>query len=188
MKILSIDTSSKFCSVSLFLSEKGEESLDSTKAFSHSSELAVNTKRLLDKNNILIKSLDYIAVNIGPGSFTGLRIGISFVKGLCFSNNIPLIPIKSFDIIKSKISPIDNQFYICVYSHKHYAYAQKYYKDNKSLCSPKLINLNNKIDIPIYISGLLDVYDNNIKNIDITSLDLLKIARESHCHSTNDLY
>ena len=188
MKIISIDTSGEFCSVSISLSDKIEESINSTSTLSHSSELAVNIKKLLNKYNIMIKHLDCIAVNIGPGSFTGLRIGVSFAKGLCLSNNIPLIPVNSFDIINSKINSIKESFYICIHSHKDYAYGQKY--NNGKTSNPELIDLNNTIDIPIYISGLSkgNIYNNDIINVNFTSLDLLKIGqRYFDSEATNDL-
>ena len=104
MNIISIDTSSKFCSLSIQLSGNIRDSIISNLALSHSSELAVNLKKLINKYQIKISDLDFVLVNVGPGSFTGLRIGVSFAKGLCLSNNIPLIPINSFDMIDSKIS------------------------------------------------------------------------------------
>ena len=54
---------------------------------------------LLDRNDLKINSLSSIAICIGPGSFTGLRIGISTAKGLCYALNIPLIAVSVFDIM-----------------------------------------------------------------------------------------
>jgi len=177
MKIISIDTSGKFCSISISLSGNIEESINSNIPLSHSSELAVNIKKIINKHNILIKDLDFITINIGPGSFTGLRIGISFAKGLCLSNNIPLIPISSFDIINDKTNCLEDSFYHCIYSHKDYAYGKKYdgNKENK----PALINLKDKISIPMYIHGLdsIDKYDNNIINVALDSSDLIKVSK-----------
>ena len=73
-----------------------------------------------EASNISIEELDFIAINIGPGSFTGIRIGVSFAKGLSFAKNIPLIPINGFDIINNKIKPKEKSFYICIFSHKSY--------------------------------------------------------------------
>ena len=144
---------------------------------------------LLNQYDTLVKELDCIVINIGPGSFTGLRIGVSFAKGLCMANKIPLIPLKSFDIMKNKISYSDTIFYICIYSHKDYAYAQKYNSNGEIVKSPKLIDLKSKTDTPIYMSGLVKKYDNNIVNVNFTSLDLLKIVKEEKLYkqAINDL-
>ena len=166
MKFISIDSSGKFCSISISLPNNIQESIVSTMPLSHWEELAVNVKKIIDQYNISISDLDFIIINIGPGSFTGLRIGVSFVKGLSLSNNIPVVPINSFDIIKNKIDYINKgTFYLCIYSHKNYAYAQKY--NNGRKVDPKLIDLNDKIDVPMYISGLdsSNTYDNNMKHM-----------------------
>ena len=177
MNIISIDTSRKFCSISISLDDNIKESINSTIPLSHSSELALNLKKLINKHNILIKDLDFIIVNIGPGSFTGLRIGISFAKGLCLSNNIPLIPINSFDVINDKVNCSENLFYYAIYSHKDYVYGKKY--DNNRENEPKLINLKDKLNSPIYICGLGEIvgrYNNDIINIDFDSSDLIRLG------------
>ena len=177
MKVISIDTSGKFCSISISLSNRVEDSINSSLPLSHSSELAVNIKKIIKKHKILIQDLDFIAINIGPGSFTGLRIGISFAKGLCLSNNIPLVPINSFEIIDHKVNCLKDLFYYGIYSHKDYIYSKKYDKneDNK----PRLISLKEDLESPLYINGLENIageYNNNIINIDFNALDLINIG------------
>jgi len=188
MKIISIDTSRKFCNLSIQLGNDIEE-LNSTVPLSHSKDLPVNVKKLIDKYQISIKDLDFIAINIGPGSFTGLRIGVSFAKGLSFSNNIPLIPVNSFEIIENKINMTNKTFYLCVYSHKSYAYGQKYKYKNK-FGIPKLIDLTKNIKDPIYIANLdSNKYSSNkINHINFNSLDLLEVAKKNLDKKvTNDL-
>ena len=149
------------------------------KKLSHSKELAKNTQKIINKYNVLIKDIDFIAVNIGPGSFTGLRIGVSFAKGLSLSNNIPLIPISSFDIINNKLDSLEQKpYYAAVYSHKEYIYAKKYACEKKN--KPQLISLKENIEITIYISGLegIEKYDNNIINIAFDSLDLIQLGMD----------
>ena len=185
MKVISIDTSGKFCSVSIYLSNNIKDSIKSKIPLSHSSELAVNVKEMIDKNNILIKDLDFITVNIGPGSFTGLRIGISFAKGLCLSNGIPLVPVNSFNIIHKKVNSREDSFYYGIYSHKDYIYGKKY--DNKKENEPKLFNLTNNFNVPMYIYGLdrIDQYNNNIIDVDFDSTDLIDISLEKFENKKN---
>jgi len=195
MKIIAIDTSGRFCSVAISLHENIKDSITSNSPLSHSSELAVNIQQLINKHNIFIKDLDFITINIGPGSFTGLRIGVSFAKGLCLSNNIPLVPINAFNIINSKVNCSEDLFYYGIYSHKNYAYSRKY--NNNITSSPKLINLEKKINAPLYLSGLDDFsqYDNDIIKVNFNALDLisfdfeeLKNKRMDNLNSVNPIY
>jgi tRNA threonylcarbamoyladenosine biosynthesis protein TsaB len=92
--ILNIETSTKNCSVSL--ADKGEiiffkEINDGN--YSHAEKLHPFILDVISESKIDMNSLDAIAVSKGPGSYTGLRIGVSAAKGLCFSLNIPLISV-----------------------------------------------------------------------------------------------
>lgn len=176
MNIISIDTSSKFCSLSIQLSGNIRDSIVSNLALSHSSELAVNLKKLINKYQIKISDLDFVLVNVGPGSFTGLRIGVSFAKGLCLSNNIPLIPINSFDMIDSKVDCNEKIFYYGVYSHKNFIYGKKYNKNVRS-SKPRLISLEEEIDNPMYVFGLdeSDNYNDNVMHVSFDPYDLIDV-------------
>jgi tRNA threonylcarbamoyladenosine biosynthesis protein TsaB len=82
--ILNIETSTEVCSVSL--AENGQllfkkESID---GMNHSRLLTVFIEEIFVENNILINTIDAVAVSKGPGSYTGLRIGVSVAKGLCY--------------------------------------------------------------------------------------------------------
>ena len=99
-RILHIETSTKNCSVSI--SENGTllhlKELN-TGGYSHAEKLHPFIQDCLQESNLSIKDIDAIAVGKGPGSYTGLRIGVSAAKGLCFSNDIPLIAINSLEIL-----------------------------------------------------------------------------------------
>lgn len=94
--ILHIETSTKICSVAL--SENGKL-LDynsyAESGFVHSEKLTIFIEQLLQKNNHFPKDLKAISIAGGPGSYTGLRIGVSTAKGLCYALDIPLIAIDS---------------------------------------------------------------------------------------------
>ncbi len=94
--ILNIETSTKNCSVSL--SENGKvialkEINDGN--YSHAEKLHVFIDSVLNKAGVNMQQLDAVAISKGPGSFTGLRIGVSAAKGLCFALDIPLISIST---------------------------------------------------------------------------------------------
>ena len=100
--ILNIDTSCEVCSVSISSSDGVLGYRESTEKNSHSSQLAVITNQLLVELSVKKEQLSAIAVNKGPGSYTGLRIGAAFAKGLCFALNIPLIAIDSLLILSKE--------------------------------------------------------------------------------------
>ncbi|MDD5014861.1 MAG: tRNA (adenosine(37)-N6)-threonylcarbamoyltransferase complex dimerization subunit type 1 TsaB [Atribacterota bacterium] len=98
MKILGIDTSTKFCNLGLIEDEDIliEYTINGLKK-KHSSILVPAIKNLLKTIDLKIEEINGIAVSIGPGSFTGLRIGLSVAKGLCYARSLPLLGIPTLD-------------------------------------------------------------------------------------------
>lgn len=95
--ILAIETSTSVCSVALF---KNAELLDYAESFddnSHSSILTLHIQHIVKACGVDIQSIDAIALSSGPGSYTGLRIGASVAKGLCFANSIKLLAIDTLE-------------------------------------------------------------------------------------------
>jgi len=97
--ILNIETSTEVCSVSLAESGRLLFKKESVEGMNHSRMLTVFIEELFAENNIQINTIDAVAVSKGPGSYTGLRIGVSVAKGLCYGFNIPLISINSLEIL-----------------------------------------------------------------------------------------
>ncbi len=102
--ILSIETATTNCSVSL--SKDGETFAlkeDYNNGFSHAERLHVFIEEILNENNIQKSDIDAIAVSKGPGSYTGLRIGVSAAKGLCYALGIPLISIPTLESLAHQV-------------------------------------------------------------------------------------
>lgn len=102
--ILNIETATKNCSVSI--SKDGETLLCKEIAelgYSHAEKLHVFIEELLVEANIKYTNLNAIAVSQGPGSYTGLRIGISAAKGLCYALDIPLIALDTLAILAAQV-------------------------------------------------------------------------------------
>lgn len=108
-KILHIETATKVCSVALSengsligLAEINEDS------FAHGEQLTVLISNLLAEKNLSSSDLDAVSVSAGPGSYTGLRIGVSTAKGLCYALQIPLISVDTLismtEVAKQKYS------------------------------------------------------------------------------------
>jgi tRNA threonylcarbamoyladenosine biosynthesis protein TsaB len=100
--ILHLETSTKICSVAL---SKNGEPFDfietSSDQFIHGEALTVMIDQLLKRNSIDIKSLLAISISLGPGSYTGLRIGLATAKGLSFGLGIPFIGVSSLESLIS---------------------------------------------------------------------------------------
>ena len=102
--ILNFETSSKNCSVTLSSEGKLISNFDlQDDKYRHSELLTSTIKDILFQNNISAKELSAVAIGIGPGSFTGLRIGFSVAKGLCYPHKIDLIGISSLKILANSI-------------------------------------------------------------------------------------
>ena len=102
--ILNFETSSKNCSVTLSSRGKLISNFDlEDDKYRHSELLTSTIKDILTQNNISVKELSAVAIGIGPGSFTGLRIGFSVAKGLCYPHKINLIGISSLKILANSI-------------------------------------------------------------------------------------
>ncbi|MEN8116810.1 MAG: tRNA (adenosine(37)-N6)-threonylcarbamoyltransferase complex dimerization subunit type 1 TsaB [Bacteroidota bacterium] len=97
--ILNIETSTEVCSVSLAQNSETLFEKESLEGLNHSELLTVFIEDLFKENNFEYSRLDAVAVSKGPGSYTGLRIGVSVAKGLCYALNIPLIGVGSIDVM-----------------------------------------------------------------------------------------
>ncbi|MDP2938445.1 MAG: tRNA (adenosine(37)-N6)-threonylcarbamoyltransferase complex dimerization subunit type 1 TsaB [Candidatus Omnitrophota bacterium] len=98
MKILGIDTTTRFLCLGIYNDTKiYEYNLDLGRRLS--SLITVTIKRVLDALGWQINDIDYFACGLGPGSFTGLRVGIATVKGFAFSLNKPVAGISTLDIL-----------------------------------------------------------------------------------------
>jgi len=102
--ILNIETSTQVCSVCLSVDGKVIGIKESHTKNSHAELLTILTQHILDEQNYELKDLDAVAVSKGPGSYTGLRIGVSTTKGLCYSLDIPLIAISTLEAMAAGMS------------------------------------------------------------------------------------
>lgn len=102
--ILNIETATKNCSVSLAKEGKTIASKElAEQGYSHAEKLHVFIEEIIKENNLTFQELSAVAISQGPGSYTGLRIGVSAAKGLCFSLNIPLIAVDTLQVLASQV-------------------------------------------------------------------------------------
>ena len=112
--ILNIETATHICSVSL--SKNGETIAikESNEDKTHAELLTVFIEEILKENKIKSSSLTAIAVSEGPGSYTGLRIGVSVAKGLCYGLKIPLISVSTLEAMANGAKEkIDKDTLLC---------------------------------------------------------------------------
>ena len=106
--ILNIETATKNCSVAL--AKEGEIVLCkeiAEEGYSHAERLHVFIEEIIKEAGISLSDLSAIAVSQGPGSYTGLRIGVSAAKGLCFALEIPLIAVDTLQVLASQVNVAD---------------------------------------------------------------------------------
>ena len=97
--ILSIETGTDICSVALANDGELMALRESDEGRDHAKKVALFVDELLRETGVQPSDIDAIAVGKGPGSYTGLRIGVSFAKGMCYALGIPLIAIGSLDAL-----------------------------------------------------------------------------------------
>ena len=143
MLILGIDTSTKICTCSIFDSENGviaETSLSVKK--NHSNIVMPIIDNLFKISDLTINDIDKIAVAIGPGSFTGVRIALGIAKGLAMALNKPLIAVNELDILEAIADGNENEIIPLIDARKE----RVYYKYQNTYIDDYLINLISSFD------------------------------------------
>ena len=132
MKILCIDTSSKLCSVAILEDTQIINKIELDNGLTHSETLMPLIKQILEETKLSLSNIDLLVCDIGPGSFTGIRIGIATVKAFTDSLNIPSVGISSLEglayniknegLICSLIDCKNNNCYYSLYELKNNTY------------------------------------------------------------------
>jgi tRNA threonylcarbamoyladenosine biosynthesis protein TsaB len=144
MMILGIETSTAVCSVGLAdeFGLRSERSL--VESHIHSEKLLTLIQELCDAQKMKLSQLDGVAVSIGPGSFTGLRIGLSTAKGLCFALEKPLLAVPTFlSIAKSVMMsyPECTQVIICIDAKQREYYIGSYTQSSGTIHEERAVHI-----------------------------------------------
>ena len=158
--ILNIETTTTNCSVCI--AKEGvvivQKSLNN-KNYSHSESLHVFIEELISKSQITMQDLDAIAVSEGPGSYTGLRIGVSAAKGLCYALDIPLIAVPTLDVLSHQVKIYDGYIVSMLDARRMEVYAAVYDKAYNTIetTNAKIIDENSFADLlqkhKLYFNG-----------------------------------
>lgn len=118
--ILNLETSSKNCSVSLLKEDKIINLIEQEDdSYRHSELLTSFIDQILSKEKIKPENLSAVAIAKGPGSFTGLRIGFSVAKGICFPYKTPIIGINSLEILARSYKPKKDEYILSLINDKN---------------------------------------------------------------------
>ena len=159
MNILAIDTSTKKASVGLKINDfVTYKNIDNE--ITHSEKLLPLVDDTLNENNLKIKDIDYLACSIGPGSFTGIRIGIATVKAFAKVLNIPVFSASSLDILAYTNIDTSSDYIISVMDAKNSRIYYSIYKIEKDKYDKETIPVLNKIFD--YSNDIIDVAIDNI--------------------------
>lgn len=144
--ILAIETSAVLCGASLYFSDNEYyESIVNLKN-SHSEKIFQVIENVMSNAKINFNNLFAVAVSIGPGSFTGLRIGLSAAKGIAFGASIPIIAVPTFEALALQIKDFyipsneNEDFVICMKVNSEEVYVSKYNFNNKLENNIEIIN------------------------------------------------
>ena len=98
-EIILIETSTRLCSVALASDGRIRAYRESAEPHSHASLTSVFVKQVLDETGLKVSDCAAVCVSEGPGSYTGLRVGSSTAKGLCFASGVPLLSVGTLDTL-----------------------------------------------------------------------------------------
>ena len=183
MKILGIDTSVKQSSAAIVVENDSYEVFSDIKKDAAKS-LPFIVENVLNKAQSSFNDIDGIAISMGPGSFTGLRVGLSYVKGLSLALDIPIVPISTFESMINIVKPNPGKvIQTIIHSHGNALYIAQYISKDKLYVLdsvPKIIDVNDlecKKDMSIIYVGPNKIVDQlNIKEMNNIQLTALSIA------------
>jgi len=141
--ILNIDTALESASLCISNDDETISFYENEKQRDHAAWVQPTIKKMMEEKGIRLKDLGAIAVSKGPGSYTGLRIGLSSAKGLAYALNIPLIAISTLDMMAASACDINTDF-ICplIDARRMEVYTAVYDKSSARIVEPQAIVLN----------------------------------------------
>ena len=185
MNLLGIESSSKKLLVGL-MKDKSFSELNSEKINDTANSLPQLSKKIISNASLGFEDLDAICISAGPGSFTGLRIGMSYAKGIAMALDIPIVPVSTFDSLA--YNNLSEELSTLIYSHGNTFYICKYNLDNGILLKssePKSILKENFLELShnIVFNGPMNIFEdlkaNNLK-IEFKDLSVNNIIKIAH--------
>ena len=183
MKILSIDTSSSICSVAILEDTKIIKEMHNFSEKEHSETLMPMIDELFKTTNLSLDNIGLIACSVGPGSFTGIRIGIATVKAFADAKNISVVGVNSLEAMAylgvsqkgdgeyvSILDARNDNVYFAIYKMKKGQFS--IYKNPEAMQISEAITYIDNLKLPIYFLG-------DIVNADLARIEQLYLSRVS---------
>ncbi len=126
MRVLGIDTATSLCTVGIAGDEGFEADYRINRGYIHGEYLSIAIKEVLKGCGISLNDIDGFAVSIGPGSFTGLRIGLGVIKGIVFGYKKPVAAVYTMDGLMNRIPPVTENGCVMLTARKCEVYQGKY--------------------------------------------------------------
>jgi len=164
MYILAADTTAKTATAAISRDKECIALVQKTEAITHSEIMLPEIDRLLQQSKLNLSDIDIFAISSGPGSFTGVRIGVSLIKGLSFMSGKPVVGVSSLEALAENGRNIGGHFIACpvMDARRNQLYNALFEYDEKSrkrLCEDRLITSDalakelDKFELPIYFFG-----------------------------------
>jgi len=187
LPILAIETSGNLCSAAVLLEDDIYSECNVNKKNIHSEILFELIDNTLSKPNLTINDINTIAVSEGPGSFTGLRIGMAAGKGIADGSNLPIISVPTFEALAWQISNyiVDNvKFGIANKANRDEFYFAVYQKLNGKISEIKKLQTHSVEEINILSKDLNCIFGNysHSTGTEISSPSALSIARWAYIY------
>jgi len=190
MKILSIDTSSNICTIAVLEDNKILKEVHNRSEREHSETLMPMIDELLESLNLRLDDMNLIACTRGPGSFTGIRIGIATVKAFADAKNIPIIGINSLEALAytgiiqrgdgeyvSVIDAKNDNVYFAIYKYKNKKFS--IYKSPEAISYTEITKYIDNLKLPVYFVG--DVNAEKIEPLYLARISAYKANSEEIC-------
>lgn len=178
MLVLSVDTSSSVCAVSLQENYNLIDEIDLDNGKTHSENFMPIVAEILEKNNKELKDINLIAAVVGPGSFTGIRIGIASIKALAEVYNIPVVEVTSLEslarnvevknVVCSLIDAKNNQVYAGIFD-ANYEKLEDYIADDINTVIESLKKYNNIILVGDGTEKFADLLKENLVEVEFSN-------------------
>jgi len=145
MKLIAIETSTDICSIAYIQDGRCEKIIEEKITRQHAEKLPLFYNELVNQSKLKLSDIDAMAVSIGPGSFTGLRIGLSYAKGLAYSHKKPIVPVPTMQSLLHGFGKINNKTMVIMLSHGNKYFIQNLNYIDKKLTSDEIqvYELNN---------------------------------------------
>ncbi len=183
MKLIAIETSTDICSISYIRDGNCENIIEEKIPRQHAEKLPLFYNKLVNESNLELSNIDAIAVSIGPGSFTGLRIGLSYAKGLASSHKKPIIPVPTIQSLLYGSGKTNAKIVVMVLSHGNKYFIQNIEQTHEKLILDKIqvLELNNINDIKELITDSTIIQygcDKIIKDV-VENIKIIKVMPSS---------